>query len=282
MFLKLLIFFICIIFFTGCNNQIGEISSAQIGNNNISLPSAPDIFTITSVNIGNGDATIDWSNSANASSYVVKFKLAAAPTYTIASTTPSKPYLLTGLTNGSNYMVVIEAHNSVGVTESPAFSFSASANNAPVSANISQTFNEDTQSILTLSYIDADGDQAISCSLSSLSNVTITQACSCSLGVCTVGVTGTANYFGSGSFSYTVTANGDVSNASTANLTISSIDDAPVVGTITPPAFNEDTQSIITLPYTDVESNAATSCSVSSPLLLRKHVRVLQVFALLV
>jgi hypothetical protein len=137
---------------------------------------------------------------------------------------------------------------------------------APVSTNITPVaFNEDTQSIMTLAYTDADNDKAATCALTSLGNVTVTQACACDgAGVCTVGVTGTANYNGAASFYYTVTANGAASNSSTSTFTINNVDDPPVATNITPPAFDQDTQSIITLAYTDVDSDKATVCAITS------------------
>jgi hypothetical protein len=136
---------------------------------------------------------------------------------------------------------------------------------APVANNITPpAFDENTQSVITLSYSDVEGDFASSCSISNISNVTVTQVCSCVMGTCTVGVTGTLNYSGLASFDYTVTANGLVSNTATASLTINDVDYPPVANNITPPAFNEDTQSIITLSYTDEDGDLATSCSLSS------------------
>jgi len=136
---------------------------------------------------------------------------------------------------------------------------------APVASNITPAnFNEDTQSIITLSYSDLESHQASSCAISSPTNVTVTSACACSAGTCTVGVTGTNNYNGSASFNYTVTANTKTSNQASASLTIDAVNDAPIANNITPASFNEDTQSIITLSYTDPESDLATACSVSS------------------
>jgi hypothetical protein len=138
---------------------------------------------------------------------------------------------------------------------------------APVAANITPAaFNEDTQSgVITLSYTDTESQQATACTISNLSNVTVTQACACAAGVCTLRVTGTSNYSGAASFDYTVTAGGQTSAAATASLTINAVDDAPVAANITPAAFNEDTQSgLITLSYTDVESDLAGSCTISN------------------
>lgn len=137
---------------------------------------------------------------------------------------------------------------------------------APVSTAITPpAFNEDTQSIMTLAYTDVDNDKAASCALTSLGNVTVTQACACNgAGVCTVGVTGTSNFNGAGSFYYTVTANGTTSNSSTSSFTINNVDDAPVSSNISPAAFDQNTQSIITLAYSDPDSDKASACSVGS------------------
>jgi hypothetical protein len=137
---------------------------------------------------------------------------------------------------------------------------------APVSTNVTPAaFNEDTQSIITLSYSDIDNDLATSCALTSTGNVSVTRACACDgAGVCTVGVTGTTNYNGAANFYYTVTANGVASNISTASFTINNVDDAPAATAITPASFDENTQSIITLSYSDVDSDKASSCTLSS------------------
>ena len=143
----------------------------------------------------------------------------------------------------------------------------AAANDAPVANAISPAaFNEDTQSIVTLSYSDAEGDLATTCAISAPVNVTVTQACACAAGVCTVGVTGSPlNYSGAASFGYTVTAAAQASNVATATLSILPVDDAPVANAISPPAFNEDVQSLITLSYTDPDSDLATTCAVAAP-----------------
>src|SRR5690606_18740660 len=110
-------------------------------------------------------------------------------------------------------------------------------------------------SVITLSYTDEESDEATECVLSNLNNITETAVCSCDNGVCEVEVTGIANYAGAASFTYTVTAGGKVSNSATATLTINQVDDAPVASDITPPSFAEDTESIITLNYTDIENH---------------------------
>lgn len=139
------------------------------------------------------------------------------------------------------------------------------SNLPPVANNISPAaFNEDTQSIITLNYTDSEGDLATTCSLSSLVKVQITQACACTAGTCTVGVTSNPNANGAASFNYTVTANAQVSNSASASLSITPVPDAPIAFPVNAPSFDEGTQSIITLNYSDGDSDLATSCAVSA------------------
>ena len=137
---------------------------------------------------------------------------------------------------------------------------------APVTTHLIPTsFNEDVQSFITLVYNDANGDLATSCSVSNLSNVTITQACSCTFGTCTVGVTGTANFTGSASFDFSVTANGDVSNTSSAFFTVDPVDDAPVISSIThQTTTNNIATSAISFTVSDVDSTLTCAGSVSA------------------
>jgi hypothetical protein len=90
--------------------------------------------------------------------------------------------------------------------------------NSPSASTISATISEDTATLVTLSYTDLEGDIGMACTLSSLLNLTGT--CSCTSGTCQANVTGTLNFSGAASFSYTVTANGLVSNAASASITI--------------------------------------------------------------
>ncbi len=133
-------------------------------------------------------------------------------------------------------------------------------NTAPVSSNTTSTFNEDVQSIITLPYTDVDSDPAHACTISNLSNVTVTQACACSSGTCTVGVTGTSNYNGAGSFDFTVTANNQVSNTSSATLTISAVNDTPTISSLANQTIAEGGNTgALAFTITDVDSTVDCS-----------------------
>lgn len=240
--------------------SITAVEDAPVASN-ITPPSfnedAQSIITLSYTDVDSQATTCTISNLSNIT--VTQACACAAGTCTV------------GVTGTSSYFG--PASFDYTVTSNAQTSNTASAsltilnlNDPPVANNINPAaFNEDTQSVITLSYTDPDSDQATSCSISGETNVTVTQACACAAGVCTVGVTGTLNYSGSASFNYTVTANLQLSNSASATLTINPVNDAPVASNITPAAFNEDVQSIITLSYTDAESDSASSCTISLP-----------------
>ena len=126
-------------------------------------------------------------------------------------------------------------------------------NDAPVATAMTPAkFNEDTQSVLHFQYSDTESNNATSCTLSNLTNVTVTQACACAAGVCTVGVTGTQITMVQQVLVLQLMMV-RIQMSATATLTINPVNDAPIANDITPAAFNEDVQSIITLSYSDVE-----------------------------
>jgi len=133
-------------------------------------------------------------------------------------------------------------------------------NTAPVAAAVTATTNEDTAVTVTLSYTDVDtGDQAETCSVTNVNNGAITTACACAAGVCTVGLTPSADSTASITADYTVN-DGDVnSNSATITVTVTAVNDAPSVQ-ITNPTQGATLQGIknITWTATDVEQAAAT------------------------
>ena len=136
-------------------------------------------------------------------------------------------------------------------------------NDAPVVTSASGTATEDTQVIITLPYTDGDGDSATSCAVTGISGGTITQACACSAGVCTVGITPASNSNGNVTANYTVNDGTTNSNSGSVTVGVTPVNDAPV-STPASTSTNEDTEKIITLPYTDVDAgDQATSCAVT-------------------
>lgn len=142
----------------------------------------------------------------------------------------------------------------------------AVANAAPVATNLSQTIVEDTATELTLAYTDAESDNASSCTVSNAVGGTL-GTCGCTAGVCKVIFTPTQNLSGAsaGSFSFTV-SDGKTSNTASATLSITAVDDSPVlsVSSASTQTVNPSTAiASISLSATDAESDAITYTEVS-------------------
>ncbi len=218
---------------------------------------------IINFNISDTDDTLTCSGSVTATSS--NTAVISNSALIVGGVAPNCTISFTPVVNQSGIATITLVVNDSHSTSNSSFVATVTpVDDAPIASNITPAaFNEDTQSIITLSYSDPELDQATGCTLSSLTNVTATQSCGCTSGVCTVGITGTSNYNGSASFNYTVTSNGQTSNSATATLSITPVNDAPVAVLLTPAAFNEDTDSIINLSYSDVEGDIASSCSIS-------------------
>lgn len=130
-------------------------------------------------------------------------------------------------------------------------------NHAPVAVNITPVaFLEGAPSVIILSYTDPEiTDLATNCQLTNLNHVTVTQACACDgVGSCTVGVTGTTDYYGAASFSYTVKANGQTSNTATANFTITNVNDVPTISAIAAQSTTDKVAKVVDFTIDDVDS----------------------------
>lgn len=126
-------------------------------------------------------------------------------------------------------------------------------------------FDEDTQSaLITLNYTDAENNNAESCLVSNLTNITVTQACACGLGICSLRVQGSPNYHGTASYRFTVMANGKLSNEVTQTMTILPVNDAPVISGLADSSTNEDQTAFVNFTITDVDSTLTCSGSVSA------------------
>jgi alpha-tubulin suppressor-like RCC1 family protein len=250
---------------TSFNLTVGSTNAAPT----ISSISAQTIFedsplTNLSFNISDAETTLNCGTNVSASS---NNQLLVPDNQIIVSGTGENCLLTINPVANSSGVAQITIDVSDGSLSSlRTFSITATpVDDAPVAIAISPiAFSEDTQSVITLSYTDAESDEASSCSLSSLSHVTVTQACACASGACTVGVTGTSNYNGSASFEYIVTANGQSSNSAVASLTINAVDDAPVASNVLPVAMAEDVETSVTLVSNDLEGDLATSCSITN------------------
>src|SRR5690606_1213270 len=116
-------------------------------------------------------------------------------------------YMLTGLNNGSSYTAYVVARNNFGTsqTQSILLSPQSGINSAPIAKNISVTMTEDFERKIVLNYTDANGQPATSCTISNLTNLSISEACLCTGGICEVKIKPFPDFSGSASFKYSVT-----------------------------------------------------------------------------
>ena len=106
-------------------------------------------------------------------------------------------------------------------------------NDAPVAtAGLSGATNEDQSTVVTLSGSDVDGDN-LTFSVGSALNGTL------ELNGSLVTYTPDANYNGDDSFEFTV-SDGEYSSTETVTLTVSAVNDAPVLATVSDVSFDED------------------------------------------
>lgn len=252
----------------GCNESPSVKSGANQASDTVDnnfQTNAPAYFNITTATAGDGTASIGWSASAHAEFYELKYRIGSTGNFN-SVTVYGNYYVLTGLTNGETYSVYVVARNNVSQTQSNAVEVTPElpAALAPVARNISFSMSEDTERIVKLDYVDGNGEQATTCAISNLTNVTLTQSCVCTLGICKITVKPAPDYSGSASFNYTV-SNDLTSNTASASITIGAVDDAPTVYQITSSNHVLSTQKILTLPYTDPEGDQASNCYISTP-----------------
>ena len=241
-----LILFFILVTTIGCSkvNPIAGGSGHSVVNvGTDSIINLPGSFNITASNSTNGVISLDWSTSSKATSYAVNYKVISSPTFSSKQAIPTLTDTITSINQGLTYKVKVVASNSYGSTESNTITVTpVNLDVAPVATDLTPTgVVEDTISIIQLAYTDTNGDLATSCTISSPTMVTISNSCSCdSGGFCTVGILGNTNYNGAASFQYSVTANGAVSNLSTANFSIAAVNDAPTMTALANQVTNED------------------------------------------
>ncbi len=106
-----------------------------------------------------------------------------------------------------------------GSSNSPTPPTPPTVDQAPVAQNLTPSnANITREKQITLSYTDAENDEATTCDISDLDNLTISSPCVCAQGTCRVSII--SNALGAASFNYTVTAYGLTSDPASVTLTI--------------------------------------------------------------
>ena len=131
--------------------------------------------------------------------------------------------------------------------------------NAPVLASISnQSTNEDVAKTVSLSGSDAEGSSLTYSATSSSSNVTA------SISSSTLTLTPDANWYGTSTITAKVNDGTLDSAAKTFTLTVSSVNDTPVLASISNQTSIEDTAKTVTLSGSDIEGGSLTYSATSS------------------
>ncbi len=129
--------------------------------------------------------------------------------------------------------ITITVTDSNGGTSTHTVTISIVSNNAPVVTLVATMTDEDTEKVITLPYTDSDtGDIAESCSVTGIVNGSVSTACSCSSGVCSVGLTPDSDSISDVTANFTVNDGDTDSNSSTITLSVTPVNDAPVISGI--------------------------------------------------
>ena len=121
-------------------------------------------------------------------------------------------------------------------------------NDAPVANATSSATSEDQSVIVILSGSDVDGDNLTFSLDSNASNGSVTLNGSVAMYIPAV------NYFGDDSFSFSV-SDGIESSSASVSLSVSAVNDAPILASVSDVSFDEDTTGTISLFAEDVDGD---------------------------
>lgn len=214
----------------GTNTAPVTVDIAQAGQNE---DGAPFNITITK-GVEYTDTEDDYAMSCTAS-----ITSGSGPTIGACSCTLgtcSAQVTLDGIFNGNLTVEYTVSDNLVSNTSTITVPIAAQ-NDLPTNSLTAAAAIEDTEQSITLTYADVDNEDAVSCSVSSLTNVTNPTACSCTSGVCTVGILACSNcndsVGGPFTFDYQVNDGTGNSTASTVTLAVTAANDAPTISDVT-------------------------------------------------
>ena len=183
-----------------------------------------------------------------------------ALTYTATSSTTNVTTTISGSTLTLNpklnffgsATITAKATDGDGLSATRTFTLNTSAvNDAPVLSSVSnQTTNEDTAKTVNLSATDIEESSlTYTATSSNSSNV------AASISGSTLTLTPASNF--NGTATITATANDGAADSATQSftITVSAVNDAPVVGTVADTSTDEDTAKSVTLSETDVDTS---------------------------
>ena len=140
----------------------------------------------------------------------------------------------------------------------------------PIPSTSSASVDEDSRNNrIRLAYRDLFGELAGSCNIVSASSNIGMPTCQCIGGNCEAVVTPDANFNGDAEFVYTITDNDGTSNPQILALTVTSVDDLPLIDpngldVVRPLNHNEDSTETYLLGYNDVDGDLAEACIIEN------------------
>jgi hypothetical protein len=105
--MKILSIIFLAIVFSSCQSDFFKVVSSNI-------IIRPEAFDLNSATQGNSKIILTWSNSEQATKYIVKYGTTSGSYPTVASTNATSPFEVSGLTNGVEYFFRVEAVNDYG------------------------------------------------------------------------------------------------------------------------------------------------------------------------
>ena len=159
---------------------------------------------------------------------------------------------LTGLTAGKTYYVAVSTYDTDGNESWYSKEVSVGMNNTPVIAAVSDvTINEEESSTVTLSATDADGDAITYSAVSDTSAIDVSVTSS-ALKLSTL-----ANWNGVANIK-AYASDGYSKDSTSFKLTVTAVNDAPVISAIPDDSTNEETEKAIVVGASDVDGDALT------------------------
>lgn len=193
-------------------------------------------------------ARLNWAHIAGIASYNIYNTTSGSAVFVASVPAPTTSYTMTTLTPSTSYHFKVNAVDINGQLDTnnttQTFSTSTASNQAPVATNITPAYtSENVPVTIPLPYTDRESNLATSCSTSSVTNGS-TGTCSCPGGNCSVTFTPATNYYGTASFSYTVTTgDSQISNLANVVISVSHVNQPP---TITPDTITDQTMPVST------------------------------------